>query len=139
MTTESEELFNKYYKKVIEELDALARGVFDQSEGAQMAAVCLLARNYLIKTLGEADLRANSLKHDIKFAQAEAYVKNKNIPGEKKPTDVGLTHLINKDDNVNKTTKEQLVAVKEAKDLDNILDLLKDAHITFRSFIKKDN
>lgn len=139
MTTESEELFNKYYKKVIEELDALARGVFDQSEAAQMAAVCLLARNYLIKTLGEADLRANSLKHDIKFAQAEAYITAKNTPSDKKLTDAGLTHVINKDDNVNKITKEQLVAAKEAKDLDNILDLLKDAHISFRSLMKKDN
>ena len=131
-----ESTFDKYYAKVLEELDVLYQGVYDPQDAAKTAALCLLAQASLIKIQSSADLRARALKRDIDFAKAEVYHALKAQPSEKKLTEVALTHLINKDDAVQKIIQEQNMAEKEAKELSNVLALLKDAHITFRSFAK---
>lgn len=131
-----ENLFEKYYDKVLEELDVLYQGVYDPQDAAKTAALCLLAQASLIKIQSSADLRARTLKRDIDFAKAEVYHKIKAQAGDKKLTEVALTHLINSDDSVHKVIQEQNVAEKEAKEMTNLLALLKDAHITFRSFAK---
>lgn len=130
--------FKKLYNKVLEELDTLYRGVYDPSEAAQTAALCLLAQAALIRMQATAELNARGLKRDIDFAKAEVYFEiKKNADPGKKLTDKALDHLVNKNDRVHKLYQEQNQAEKEAKEWNNILSLLKDAHITFRSFAKK--
>jgi len=134
--------FKKKYAKVLEELDVLYRGAFDSDEGMQIGALCLLAQAPLIKIQATAELKAKSLKRDIDFAKAEAYARIKDDAASKKDgkklTEAALLQLVNKDEEVHRLYMEQNVAEKEAKELANILLLLRDAHITFRSIAKKE-
>jgi hypothetical protein len=69
----STESFNEKYKKILTELDAMHRGVFDDTESENLAAVCLLAELSLTKELAIAEHRMRALKRDIDFAKAKAY------------------------------------------------------------------
>ena len=131
--------FHDNYRKVLGELDTLYRGVYDPDDGLNTASLCLLTQASLIRIQASAELKAKSLKRDIDFAKAEAYatLKTSPPPGEKKPSEAALAQLINKDPKVHQLSMEQAVAEREAKELANILALLKDAHITFRSLAKK--
>lgn len=138
MGNEEKGSFQDLYNKVLVELDALHKGIFDESEAMNVAALCLLAQNKLLRLLSAAEFRARSLKRDIDFAKADAYLRHR-APGDdgKKPTENAISALVNKDDEVHRCYSEQNNAEKEAKELANILALLKDAHITFRSLNKK--
>jgi hypothetical protein len=129
--------FQGFYDKVIAELDVLYRGVFDSDEGNQAAALCLLAQAPLIKIQAAAEFRARSLKRDIDFKKAEVYSKLKSENSGKKMTEAALQQLLNQDLDIHQLYDDQNKAEKEAKELANILSLLRDAHITFRSIAKK--
>jgi hypothetical protein len=129
--------FEEQYEKVLKELDSLSNGNYDKDDADQSAALCLLARANLIKIQANADLAARSLKRDIDFNKAESYC-NLKMSADKKITETALAQMILKDPNVEVKYREQLIAEKESKELNNILELLKDAHITFRSFARKD-
>jgi len=129
--------FQQKYHLVLNELDSLHKGSFDEEEASQMAALCLLSQAALLADLAAADLRSRSLKRDIDFAKATAYAEIKsNPPDGKKVTEAALANLIVKDDEVRRITKEQTEAERDYKHLANIHALLKEAHITFRG-IKK--
>jgi hypothetical protein len=137
-TLTSVETFNKRYHKALVELDSLYRGTFDETEADSAAALCLLSQAALVQVLASAEFKARSLKRDIDFAKAEAYSNIKgNPPDGKKVTEAALTQLIIKDPEVQRLGRDQNLAEKEAKELSNILSILKDAHITFRSLSKK--
>jgi hypothetical protein len=130
--------FNKRYHKVLVELDSLYKGMFDETEADCAAALCLLSQAALVQVLASAEFKARSLKRDIDFAKAEAYSTIKADPPDgKKVTEAALTQLITKDPEVQRLSRDQNLAEKEAKELSNILSILKDAHITFRSIHKK--
>ena len=130
--------FNKKYHKVLTELDALYKGSFHESEGDSAGALCLIAQASLLESLGSADLRARSLKRDIEFAKAKAYKELKdNPPNGKKLAVTEAPTLLAADPEVQKLSKEQNEAEKEAKELNNILLILRDAHILFRNIGKK--
>ena len=130
--------FQKNYDKVLEELDVLHRGVYDSDEGTQTAALCLLTQAPLIKIQAAAELRAKSLKRDIEFTRASVYARLRaNPPDGKKVTDTALKQLVEQDSEVHQLYQEQNTAEKEARELANVLALLRDAHITFRSIAKK--
>lgn len=130
--------FEEVYDKVLIELDTLHKGVFDEDEASSRAAMCLIAQASLLSALASADLRARSLKRDIDFAKADAYARLKKTPSEdgKKVTESALAQLVIKDEEVRRISVEQSEAERDYKHLSNILALLRDAHITFRS-IKK--
>lgn len=138
--------FKRLYEKVLVELDVLYRGVYDPTDAEQTAALCLLAQAPLIRIQAVSEFRARALKRDIDFAKAEAYSNirkeyhNKDPKDrEQKLTEAYINQLINKDDKVHNLYQEQNMAEREAKELTNVLALLKDAHITFRSYAKKEN
>lgn len=129
--------FESKYHKVLLELDALQRGIFDEEEAPNKAAMCLLTQAALLDELAAADLRSRSLKRDIDFAKATAYANIKeNPPDGKKVTESALAQLVIKDEEVRRITQEQNIAERDYKHLANIHALLKEAHLTFRS-IKK--
>jgi len=130
----SEEAFNKNYNKVLLELDALHRGVFDESEADSIAALCLLTQVGLLKAHASAEALARGLKRDIDFAKADAYynLRQKPVDG-KKLAEAALAQLVLRDDEVNRLYKEQNVAEKEAREFTNLLNVFRDAHITFRT------
>jgi hypothetical protein len=134
----STESFNEKYKKILTELDAMHRGVFDDTESENLAAVCLLAELSLTKELAIAEHRMRALKRDIDFAKAKAYqnLKEKKEEG-KKITETALSFLINLDENVNELYTQQNDAEKKAKEFSIILGILKDAHLLFRAKSKK--
>lgn len=130
--------FKEKYSKVLIELDALHRGVFDEADAEAVAALCLLAQAALINIQATAEFTARALKRDIDFAKAEAYSRFKSATVDgKKPTDTALTMLVNKDEKVSKVYSEQNKAEKESGELKNILALLKDAHLIFRAMTKR--
>lgn len=133
--------FKSFYDKVLKELDVLYRGVYDASDAEHTAALCLIAQSHLIPLQAEAEFRARAAKRDIEFIKAEAFERVKIQPNDnfKKITDALAKELVNKDEKVLEVYKQYNEAEKEAKQLTNILFLLKDAHITFRSLSKKEN
>ncbi len=133
----SPEAFQKNYDKVLLELDALHRGVFDESESDSIAALCLLTQIGLMKAQSAAESKARSLKREVDFAKADAYyqLRQKSVDG-KKLSEAALAQLVLRDEDVNKFYKEQNIAEKDAKEYATLMGVLKDAHITFRT-IKK--
>jgi len=130
--------FHRTYRKVRVELDALHKGHYDEAESQSSASLCLLSMAALIPQQSAAELRARSLKRDIDFKKAEVYLEMRNSPPDgKKLTEAALTSMVTKDQDVHQLYLEQGQAEKEAKELNNVLALLKDAHITFRALVKK--
>jgi hypothetical protein len=140
MTTEQDQInelltgFEAKYHKVLLKLDSLAKGTFDEDDATGVAAMCLIAQASLFSDLAAADLRSRALKRDIEFAKATAYsnIKGVSIDG-KKVTESALAQLILNDVDVKRISHEQNIAEKDYKNLSNILALLKEAHLTFRS------
>lgn len=130
--------FKTNYEKILVELDALAKGVYDETEAAQTAALCLLAEAGLIKVLAQAEQRSRGLKRDIDFAKSDAFynLMQTKIDG-KKVAATAVPNLVSKDEKVNALYHEFNMAEKEARELANLLNVLKDAHITFRMLVKK--
>ena len=129
----SSESFKKRYNTVLVELDALYKGVFDDTEADSAAALCLLAQAALVKELGSAETRSRGLKRDIEFAKSDAYVELRaNPPNGKKLAVTEAPLLINKDPNVQRLSREQNLAEKEARELAQLQGILREAHITFR-------
>jgi len=131
--------FQALYAQVIKDLDAFYAGLFDNDEAQRSAMLCLLALNALSLEVASADHRARAMKRDVEFAKADAYstLKDSSIGG-KKVTESALAHLILKDPEVQRISREQNDAEREAKHLSTILGVLKDAHLTFRSVKKFD-
>jgi len=130
--------FNTNYKKVLDSLDELHRGsIFDADDSMQIAALCLITQSALIRVQADAEFRARSLKRDIDFAKAAVYARLKQDSPDKKITESSLTQLVNIDSDVHRLYQDQNVAEREAKELGNVLLLLRDAHVTFRSIAKK--
>lgn len=135
-----QEKFQEQYDKILKELDNLSRGHYDTDDAKHTSALCLLASSNLIKIQSNFDLEARSLKRDIDFAKANVYCREKGkapSTGPGKITDTALNQMVTKDEEVVELYKKQLKAEKESKELANVLELLKDAHITFRLFSKK--
>lgn len=129
--------FAEKYHKVLEQLDSLSSGTFDEDDAPAMAAMCLIAQASLLADLASADLRSRALKRDIDFAKAKAFADLKqNPPDGKKPTDALVQNLVNKDEEVRRISLEQNYAERDYKQLSNIHALLKEAHLTFRSIRK---
>src|SRR5690606_12664107 len=129
--------FDDKYNKVLRNLDSLESGTFDEDEAHAMAASCLLAQASLLADLAASDLKSRALKRDIEFAKATAYSNLKfGSQDGKKITESALAHLIIIDPEVKRISLEQNIAERDYKHLTNILALLKEAHLTFRS-IKK--
>ncbi len=131
--------FRELYEKVLSELDALHQGAYNAADAQQTAALCLIAEDALIRLSGEADVKSRGLKRDVEFSKAEASSRIREERAEKnmKITESALSQLVTLDSQVHGLQDEYHHAEKEAKQLSNVLGLLKDAHITFRGFAKK--
>lgn len=129
--------FQEKYNRVLQQLDSLANGTFDEEEAPNMAALCLLTQAALLSDLAAADLRSRALRRDIDFEKARVGVESKqNPPDGKKPSDALVQNIVNQDQEVRRISNEQNIAERDYKHLSNIHALLKEAHLTFRS-IKK--
>jgi hypothetical protein len=130
--------FKNNYEKILIELDALAKGVYDEGEAVQTAALCLLAESGLIKILAQAEQRSRGLKRDIDFAKSDAFYNLMQIKIDgKKVAATAVPNLVSKDEKVTELYQEYNMAEKEARELANLLNILKDAHITFRMLVKR--
>ena len=130
--------FNKTYRKVLVELDALYKGVFDQAEAERIAALCLLSQASLAAQLSAAEHRAKTFKREIEFKRALVYLEFRNNPPDgKKVTETSLENLVVCNAEVQELYSNQNIAEKEAKEYASVMAILKDAHITFRTLIKR--
>ena len=129
--------FERKYHKVLLYLDRVHQGTFDEEDAQGVASLCLLALAALDEEGKSTEFRARSLKKDIEFAEASAYsvLKNSKIDG-KKPSEAALAQLVVLDPDVQRISKEQIEAERDAKHLSTIQGILKEAHLTFRSMKK---
>lgn len=135
----AESTFNERYNRVLEELRALDAGQFDDTEAKNVAALCLRAQLALSKAQTSAEARGKALKKNVEFEKASAYLKFKKDPPKDlgKMTEATLNALVNSDEKVNEIINQQIEAERQAKDYTNILNVLANAHVTFRTLIKK--
>ena len=131
--------FSTKYHEVLQSLDQLSRGVFDEDSATSKASLALLAQGALLSDLAAADLRSRSLKRDVDFKKATVYSKLKgtNGPDGKKLSEAALDAAVTTDQDVQDTLQNQIEAERDYKNLNNILSLLKEAHLTFRSIKQK--
>ncbi len=131
------ETFEQQYEKILKELDVMNRGVYDPSDAAQAAALCLLAQASLLSKQAAADFRARSLKRDIEFKKSEVYFQARQN-AEGKVTEASITQKVVGNSEVHQAYDDWNQAEREAKELTNIFNILKEAHIMFRGFSKKE-
>jgi hypothetical protein len=130
--------FTKRYHLLLSHLDELHRGVFDETAADESAALALLAKAAGVKQLANAEAKAKSFKRDIDFAKAQVYAKLKKDPPEgKKLTEPALAAAVVCDEKVQEAIADHIDAEKEFKEFSSILDLINDAHITFRGIGRK--
>lgn len=130
--------FQETYNKVLSELDKLYQGAYDVEDAERTAALCLIVQNHLNKLHAATAHRARATKRDIDFVKAESYFRIKDEKTGEKITEAALSQLLNKDANVQKAYADHNDAEREAKEMANMWEILKDTHITFRSYAKKD-
>ena len=132
------EAFQTRYAKLLDKLDQLERGVFDDTEGDEAAALALLTEAALIRQLSQAEARSKTYKRDVDFAKAKAYSKLKKSPPEgKKLTEVALAHAVNQEAEVIESYDQYVDMERQFKEFNNLLSLIKDTHITFRGIGRK--
>lgn len=130
--------FERRYNEMLGHLDNLHRGTFSDTEADEAAALCLLTSAAAIKIVGHYESIARGCKRDIDFAKAQAYARlKKDPPDGKKLTEPALANAIIEDKTVQEKIDAHINAEKDFKEMQNILDLLKDAHITFRGISRK--
>ena len=127
--------FSQKYHEVLQSLDQLSRGTFDDELATAKASLSLLAQGALLSDLAAADLRSRSLKRDVDFKKATAYSRLKGTKDAdgKKLSEAALESAVTTDPEVQSTLQDQIEAERDYKNLNNILSLLKEAHLTFRS------
>ncbi len=129
--------FEKKYQHVLQRLNDLYHGRFLDEDAFAVAAFCLIAQNALFADMKSYDTKARAFKADIKFAEADAYKALKsNKDKDKKITETELAQLVSIDPAVKEAIQKHIDAETEYKHLQNLQNLLKEAHLTFRS-IKK--
>jgi hypothetical protein len=140
--------FEKKYQQVLRRLDDLYHGRLLDDDAFPVAAFCLIAQNALFTDLKSYDVKSRAFKSDIKFAEAEAYKSLKSSKtdktdkadkAEKKMTETELAQMIAIDPDVKAAIQKHLDAETEYKHLQNLQNLLKEAHLTFRSIKKGSN
>jgi hypothetical protein len=132
--------FEKKYQQVLRRLNDLYHSRLLDEDAFPVAAFCLIAQNALFTDLKSYDVKSRAFKSDIKFAEADAYKKLKSAKtAEKKPTETELAQLVAIDPAVKEAIQKQIDAETEYKHLINLQNLLKEAHLTFRSIKKGAN
>jgi len=126
--------FDKKYQQVLRRLDDLYHGRLLDEDAFPVAAFCLIAQNALFTDLKSYDVKSRAFKADIKFAEAEAYKTLKSAKSaDKKMTETELAQMVAIDPAVKEALQKQIDAETEYKHLINLQNLLKEAHLTFRS------
>lgn len=100
-------------------------------EAERLAAKFLLGQIKVSESLASADLDARMRKQGVKAIRAAVYLENA-TKGEKKPSDVMLEAMVNRDDLVSGEEASYIKAEVEAERLQNYLNIFKDAHIYAR-------
>jgi hypothetical protein len=131
--------FEKKYQQVLRRLDDLYHGRLLDDDAFPVAAFCLIAQNAVFTDLKSYDVKSRAFKADIKFAEAEAYKTLKSSKTDKKMTETELAQMIAIDPGVKAAIQKHIEAETEYKHLQNIQNLLKEAHLTFRSIKKGTN
>ena len=126
--------FEKKYDRVLYQLNELYHGRFIEDDAPSMSGFCLLAQSALFDEMKSADVRARSLKSDVELKKSEVYHKLKSSKSDGgKVTETALAQLVTVDPSVNAAIKAYIEADAEFDTLVNFHNLLKEAHITFRS------
>lgn len=130
--------FEKKYHVILDQLHSLSEGTFDEFDGPNMAAFCLVSLAALTNSLKDVAYRSRVLKQNSKIAESEAYgrIKESKSKDGSKVTETTVAHLVALDKTFNDLTRDYIRAETDLKQLENIKSILDEAHITFRSLKK---
>jgi hypothetical protein len=134
----------KNFKSMCEELTTDIKRTYEEGvtieEAEKLAAKFLYAQIQVGNQLKATDLDARMRKTGVKAIRAAVYLRcveeGMKGPEKKKPSDVLLEALVNRDELV---TGEQVsldTAEAERDELENFLHVFKEAHIYFRGIAK---
>lgn len=125
------EVVEELIAKVSKELRLAHREKYEMERAERTAALCLTAQIELAEFLSESELMAKERKNEVEAISSERYFYYKTNAVDK-ITDVALNRLVDKDDEVKSTKKEQFSAEADYNKWKNLFGILKDSHIYFR-------
>jgi len=136
----SADLVTDLIEKVSKELKLAHTEKYDVERAELTAALCLEAQKELAEFLAEAELLAKERKSEVESIEGEMYLHYKyeyKIDGkDNKLSDVGVQHLVAKDEKVKKAKQKQHEAESNFSKWRNLFGMLKDGHIYFRGLAK---
>jgi len=126
-------------KELYEELQQNIKDTYEQGvtldEAEKLAAKFLYAQMEVSAQLKTAQLDARMRKSGVKAVRAAVYLDGA-TKGDKKPSDVLLQALVDRDEMVANEQKAYDTAEVEANELENYLVVFREAHIYFRGISK---
>jgi hypothetical protein len=126
-------------EKLIEELTKDIKSAYEQGvtmeEAERLAAKFLHAQIQLGAALKNADLDARMRKNGLKAVKAAVYLEEAK-KGDKKPSDVMLGSLVDSNELVLGEQNGFDTAEVYRNELDNMLNVARDAHIFMRGIAK---
>lgn len=123
----------------LEEINKAKLGNYDTDDAEKSAAMFLAAQIELINYIEIIELQAKQTKNFIEQVEAEKYFEEKSNTGDKKMTEGHLGHLLAKNTDVIKSKNEAAMAEVKLKKWNSLLSSIKDGHLYFRSFSKKES
>lgn len=135
----SEEKLEQVITTCLEEINKAKLGHYDTDDAERSAALFLAAQIELINYIEVIELQAKQTRNSIEQIEAERYFEEKMNTGDKKITEVHLQHLLAKNTEVIKSKNEAAMAEVKLKKWNSLLSSIKDGHLYFRSFSKKES
>ena len=122
----------EYFK---DQMTAVYDGNFNVMKANKVAAAVLNAQLDLAKILPDAEFRARNSKQEIKCVESEVAFELKEA--NQKLAEAAITRLIPKDPRIKEANMSASLAEKESKKWQHISNVLKEAHVFFRTLGKE--
>lgn len=126
------------FTKISKELRAVHEGNFDEKRAIRAAALALKIQMDLAELLPEVEAQAKGQKNDLEIVESEVYFDQSIRPGDKKPSEAALKHLVTKADQTKIAHLKMVESEKKSKRWNIVLGTVREAHIFFRTLAKLD-
>lgn len=130
---------NKKVSALCEELLAQIEASYEQGigleEAERLAGKFLAAQMHVANAMRDADLDSRMRKSGVKAIRAAVYLENA-TKSDKKPSDVLLQAIVDKEQVVQSAEEQQHAAEVERNRLQNFFEIFGNAHIHYRGIAK---
>lgn len=136
----NKEDLEKLLDKCLQELSEMQGGNCATDKAEKNAALFLEVQIRLAEYLSSAEMKSKMAKSEVERVSAQKYFDYKQGAGgsDKKYTEVALSHMVAKDDEVLKIKQSMLEAEAEYKKWHYVIGVLSNGHILFRNLGKRE-